>query len=47
MVKMPIKIVIELKNAEELETALNIFEKVRDSHPDTTIDSEIRVLSPN
>jgi len=44
MVKMPVKIIFELKSMEELESALKIFEKARDSHPDTTINAEIRVL---
>lgn len=44
MVKMPVKIIFELKSMEELESALKIFEKARESHPDTTINAEIRVL---
>lgn len=44
MVKMPVKIIFELKSMEELESALKIFEKARESHLDTTINAEIRVL---
>jgi hypothetical protein len=43
MSKMPIKIIFELKNTNELESVLNSFEKIRDAHPETTIDAEIRV----
>ena len=41
---MPVKIILELKSVEELESALEVFEKTRDSHPDTVINAEIRVL---
>ncbi len=44
MLKMPVKIIFELKSMEELESALEIFEKARELHPDTAINAEIRVL---
>lgn len=44
MTKIPVKVISELKSMEELNTTLEIFEKVRDLHPDTTIIIEIRVL---
>lgn len=44
MLKMPVKIIFELKSLEKLESALEIFEKVRESHPDTAINAEIRVI---
>lgn len=44
MVKMPVNVIFELRSIEELEPTLEMFEKMRKSHPDTTINAEIRVL---
>lgn len=43
MLNMPIKIIFELKDTNKLEPVLNVFEKIRDAHPRTVIDTEIRV----
>ncbi len=45
--KLPVKIIFELKSAENLDKVLGEFEKIRDSHPDTTVDAEIRVQPEN
>ena len=47
MSKTPIKIIFEPKNTNELESALNSIEKLRDAHPETVIDAEIRVRIKN
>ncbi len=47
MTKLPVKIIFELKSAEKLDEVLREFEKIRDSHPDTTVNAEIRVQSEN
>ena len=43
MLKMPVKVMFELKRVEDLESVLNEVEKIRNTHPDTVINVEIRV----
>lgn len=43
MTKTPVKIIFELKSMKDLEAALSTYEEVRDAHPDTVINAEIRV----
>ncbi len=40
---LPVKVIFELKNTANLETALKAYEEARDAHPDIIIDTEIRV----
>jgi len=40
---MPVKVMFELKRVEDLESVLNEVENIRNTHPDTAINVEIRV----
>lgn len=43
MTLLPIKVILELGSAKDLEFALETCTKVRGAHPDIVIDAEIRV----
>jgi len=47
MTILPVKMLFELKNVEDLDLALTIVENIRNTHPDTTIAVEIRVQPEN
>lgn len=47
MTKMPLKVIFELKDVKMMETVISAFEKVRDTHPDTIMNAEIRVRPKN
>ncbi len=44
---LPVKIIFELQNVEKLDEVLEELEKIRDSHPDTVVNAEIRVQPEN
>jgi len=47
MTKLPVKIIFELKSVKDLDEVLGEVENIRNAHPDTTVDTEIRVQPEN